>query len=223
MGVLLELTVLVAFGHVLWVQCMVELIGWAAKQLFRVVTNQFCDSKLKKKKSKVGRSYEYERGARTYIQNVSQMHTFKETHSKLPGHTIHPNKQKYGDQLATMGLLKLTLPAFPELCLERKEKHLSKGSLTLTPRQAHMHILQWPLKGALISPLTPSFCRQVSRDAETADNLLDVYTSVWAQSKNKNGNLLIIQAYSSRSHYKWKVKITWSWVRKAQRWPFHVC
>ena len=54
MGALLELTVLVAFGHVLWVQCVVELIGWAAKQLFRVVTNQFCDSKLKKKKRQGG-------------------------------------------------------------------------------------------------------------------------------------------------------------------------
>lgn len=99
-----------------------------------MVANQFCDSKLKKKKSKVGRSYEYEWGARTYIQNVSQMHTFNETHFTLPGHIIHPNKQKYGDQLATMGLLNLTLAAFPELCLERKEKHLSKGSLTLIPR-----------------------------------------------------------------------------------------
>ena len=82
----------------------------------------------------MGRSYEYEWGARTYIQNVSQMHTFNETHFTLPGHIIHPNKQKYGDQLATMGLLNLTLAAFPELCLERKEKHLSKGSLTLIPR-----------------------------------------------------------------------------------------
>ena len=100
----------------------------------------------------MGRSYKYEWGARTYIQNVSQMHTFNETCSKLPGHTIHPNKQKYGDQLATIGLLNLTLPAFPELCLEKKEKHLSKGSLTLTPRQAHMRILQWPLEGAPISP-----------------------------------------------------------------------
>lgn len=171
----------------------------------------------------MGRSYEYERGARTYIQNVSQIHTFSETHFKLPGHIIHSNKQKYGDQLATMGLLNLTLLAFPELCLEKKEKHLSKGSLTLTPRQTHMHILQWPVEGALISPLTPSFCRQVSRNAEMADNLLDVYTSVWGQSKNKNGNLLIIQAYSSRSHYKWKVKIMRSWVRKAQRWPLLVC
>lgn len=35
------------------------------------------------------------------------MHTFNETHFKLPGHIIHPNKQKYGDQLATMGLLNL--------------------------------------------------------------------------------------------------------------------
>lgn len=43
----LELTVLVAFGHVLRIQGMIELIGRTSKQLLRVVANQFCDSAKK--------------------------------------------------------------------------------------------------------------------------------------------------------------------------------
>lgn len=45
-----QLTVLMTFGHVLWVQGMVELICWTAQQLFWVVSNQFCYSRLRKGK-----------------------------------------------------------------------------------------------------------------------------------------------------------------------------